>query len=204
METLTGAPLVRHLPDAILYLGLDVATKRDTCALVAVSPDDAFETYFEYGHRIWIPPVDLVRQVEPVLDWIFTNLPVAGMWYDPYQAVTLVQRLEAKGHRHKLIEVNQQTQMTKAVNTLQSLLTENRLALIDDPATKAQFSWVAAKNTERGLRIIKTAQTKKIDYVAALAMAVLGAAEEGGLGTYPAWSSTTHLRSPFVFELEAA
>ena len=30
--------------DPVLYMGLDVATKRDTCALTAITPDDEFET----------------------------------------------------------------------------------------------------------------------------------------------------------------
>ena len=186
--------------DPVLYLGLDVATKRDACALVAVTPDESFEHYAIWGHRIWHPPVDLVTQVYPVLLKLFTSHPVAGLWYDPYQAVTLAQQLKAAGHGHRLIEVNQQSMMTNAANTLHSMLTENRLALPSDEELRAHFSWASAKQTERGWRIIKLVQTKKIDVVIALAMALMGATSESGHGSYPAWSSQQHVRSPFVLE----
>jgi phage terminase large subunit-like protein len=190
--------------DPVVYLGLDVATKRDTCALVGVAPDDTFDSWTVWGYRIWQPPVDLVTQVEPVLDYVFNHSPVAGLWYDPYQAITLTQRLRANGHGHRLVEVNQQTRMTAAANTLHSTLTENRLALPDDVELRSHFSWASAKQTERGWRIIKLVQTKKIDVVVALAMALMGASQEHGHGTYPAWSSKLHVRTPHVFEGLAA
>jgi phage terminase large subunit-like protein len=190
--------------DPVLYLGLDVATKRDTCALVAITPDDNFESYIHWGHVIWQPPVDLVTQVLPVLLELFTNQRIAGLWYDPYQAITLAQTLKAKGHGYKLLEVNQQTQMTQAANTLHSLLTENRLTLIPDDEVRAHLSWASAKQTERGWRIIKLVQTKPIDFTVALAMAIMGATQEHGHGTYPAWSSNKHVRSPFVLDSIAA
>ncbi len=186
--------------DPVLYLGLDVATKRDTCALTAVTPDDDFESYVHWGHRIWQPPVNLVTQVLPVLVELFTNHRVAGLWYDPYQAVTLAQQLKVLGHGYKLFEVNQQTQMTQAGNTFHSLLTESRLTLIPDDEVRAQISWASAKQTERGWRIIKLVQTKPIDFVVSMAMAVMGAQQEHGQGSYPAWSATKHVRSPFVME----
>ena len=186
--------------DPVLYLGLDVATKRDTCALVAVTPDDEFETYVLWGYRIWQPPVDLVRQVEPMLAHLFSNFRVAGLFYDPYQAVTLAQKLKSQGHGYKLCEVNQGAPMIQAANTMHSILVENRLSLIDSDEVRAHFSWTSAKQTERGWRIVKQVQTKKIDFVIALAMALQGASSEHGHGTYPAWSSQKHVRTPFVFD----
>tara|TARA_R110002051_G_scaffold181862_1_gene251457 strand:- start:5421 stop:6002 length:582 start_codon:yes stop_codon:yes gene_type:complete len=186
--------------DPVLYLGLDVATKRDTCALTAITPDDDFETYRHWGHRIWKPPVNLVTQVLPMLVELFTNHRVAGLWYDPYQAITLAQQLKVMGHGYKLFEVNQMTQMTQAGNTLHSLLNEDRLTLISDEEVRAQISWASAKQTERGWRIIKLVQTKPIDFTVSLAMAAMGANQEHGHGTFPAWSSTKHVRSPFVME----
>jgi phage terminase large subunit-like protein len=201
---MSGANLSRRDVDPILFLGLDVATKRDTCALVAVTPDEAFDQYIIWGHRIWAPPVDLITQVQPVLHALFESHPVAGLWYDPYQAITLAQQLKAKGHGHRLVEVNQQTQMTAAGNTMHSMLTEDRLTLPDDQELRAHFSWASAKQTERGWRIIKLVQTKKIDVVIALAMALYGASLESGHGTYPAWQTSMHARSPHVFDGVAA
>jgi phage terminase large subunit-like protein len=197
--------LSRTKVDPIIFLGLDVATKRDTCALVGVTPDEKFDEFLVWGARIWEPPVNLVTQVYPVIKYIFETFAVAGLWFDPYQAVTLTQQLRADGHGHRLIEVNQQTQMTSAANTMHSVLTENRLDIGEDPKDlRAHFSYASAKQTERGWRIIKLVQTRKIDAVIALAMALHGATEESGHGTYPAWQSKMHARNPFVFEGVAA
>jgi hypothetical protein len=185
--------------DPVLFLGLDVATKRDTCALVALAPDDQLDTWYTWGVRIWQPPVNLVTQVQPVLDLLFRRYPVAGLWYDPYQAVTMAQQLKSAGHGHKLVEVNQQTQMTAAANTLQSAFLEDRIDLIDDNILRSHFAAAAAKRTERGFRIIKMTQTKQIDATVATAMALLGATQESGHGMVPAWSSALHIRSPYVF-----
>ena len=190
--------------EPLLFLGLDVATKRDTCALIAIAPDDSFDTWYIWGCRIWEPPVNLVTQVEPVLEHLFTHYPIAGLWYDPYQAVTMAQRLKSKGHDHRLIEVNQQTQMTSAANTLQSVMVEGRLTIPDIPILRSHFAAAAAKRTERGFRIIKLTQVKQIDGVVACAMALFGATQETGHGTHPAWQSKLHVRSPFVFEGMAA
>lgn len=186
--------------DPVLFLGLDVATKRDTCALTAITPDDEFENYVHWGHRIWKPPVNLVTQVLPLLVHLFTNHRVAGLWYDPYQAITLAQQLKVMGHGYKLVEVNQQTEMTKAGNTLHAMLNEDRLDLIPDDKVRAHLSWASAKQTERGWRIIKLVQTKPIDFTVSLAMGTMGGQMEHGQGTYPAWSSTKHVRSPFVLD----
>ena len=185
--------------DPMLFMGLDVATKRDTCALVALAPDDTFDTWQVWGCRIWQPPVNLVTQVLPVLEKLFQRFPVAGLWYDPYQAVTMAQQLRTKGHGHKLVEVNQQTQMTAAANTLQSAFLEDRIDLIDMPVLRSHFASAAARRTERGFRIIKLTQVKQIDAVVATAMALLGATQEAGYGTTPAWSSELHMRSPYIF-----
>ena len=193
--------LSRPKVDPIVFLGLDVATKRDTCALVGVTPDEKFDEFMLWGARIWEPPVNLVTQVYPVIVHLFENYPVAGLWYDPYQAVTLSQQLRADGHAHRLVEVNQQTQMTSAANTMHSVLTEGRLDLPEEPKDiRSHFSYASAKQTERGWRIIKLVQTRKIDAVVALAMALYGATEEAGHGTFPAWQSSMHARNPFVFE----
>ena len=40
-----NAPKPVSYDDHVVYLGLDVATKRDTCALVGVAPDDTFDSW---------------------------------------------------------------------------------------------------------------------------------------------------------------
>jgi hypothetical protein len=191
--------------DPVLYLGLDVATKRDTCALTAITPDDEFETYIEWGYKVWSPPVNLVTQVQPFMDHIFTNFRVAGLWYDPFQAITLIQRLKAKGYGYQLVEVGQAgAQMIGAANTLHDLLVEDRLDLIPSEETRAYFSWTSARRSDRGYRIVKQNPTKPVDYPVSLSMTCFGANQEHGHGTYPAWSSSKHVRSPFVLEEFAA
>ena len=184
--------------DPIIYLGLDIAVKRDTCALVGVIPLNGYSNFAVHGHCVWKPPVNLSQDVAPVVDTLLRSNRVAALYYDPYQAATLVQQFAADGYGPKLVEVNQGAPMIGAANTLHALLTENRLSIYDDPELEAYFSWAVAKNTERGWRIVKKNQSKPIDFVISLAMALQGATLEAGYEAHPSWDSTTHVRSAFA------
>ena len=181
--------------DAILHMGLDVATKRDTCAVAALCHDYVKDQFYLFGHKIWTPPVNIAEDVEP---WLFKTLEkfrVASLQYDPFQAVTTIQRLTAAGYGSKLVEINQLTEMTKAANILHSVCQEGRLILYDDPEVRAQFSWANAEHTERGWRIVKKKQSRPIDVVVAVAMALLGATGETGYALHRAYEPDKHGRS---------
>ena len=180
--------------DPVLYFGLDIATKRDTCALVGVYQNYDTETVQLWGHKIWEPPVNLVTDVEPMLHYILTKQRVASLLFDPFQAYAITQRLETEGYGSKLVDVNQMSQMPQAANLLHEMLTEERLHLYDHPEVKSHFSWANAKQTERGWRIVKMKQTRPIDFVVALAMALMGCINETGHAIHKSLSSDRHMR----------
>lgn len=184
--------------DPILFMGLDVAVRRDTTAVVALMPDYEKEGHFRlHSHRIFAPPVSLVEEVEPLLFWYLQNCRVARLLYDPYQCMATQQRLQAAGFGDRLQEVNQLTAMVAAANTLHSALTERRLLLYPDEEILSHFSWCRAQHTERGWRIIKQKQSHSIDFVIACAMALLGATQEIGYAMHPAFQTELHSRTAF-------
>jgi len=181
--------------DPILYFGLDIATKRDTCALVGVYQDYETENFHLWGHKVWEPPVNLITDVEPMLHYILTQHRVASLLFDPFQAYAITQRLETEGYGAKLVDVNQMSQMTQAANLLHEVMTEGRLHLYDHTEVQSHFSWANAKQTERGWRIVKMKQTRPIDFVVALAMALMGCVNETGHAIHKSLSADRHMRS---------
>ena len=181
--------------DPILYIGLDIGVKRDTTGLACLYQDYDTGQIHLWGHRIFVPPVNIEKQVEPVLLSIFEKQRVAALMFDPYMMATTAQRLKEKGYESRLQEVNQLTHMTEACNTLHSCMTEERLTLYPDADIRAQFSVAAAKHTERGWRIIKQKQSRPIDIVVAIAMALLGVTQETGQALHPSFNVAQHTRS---------
>ena len=181
--------------DPILYLGLDIGIKRDTTGLAALYQDPRNQQIYLWGHQIFIPPVNLEKQVEPVLFYLFDTQRVAALLFDPTQAASTEQRLREKGFGNRLIEVNQLTEMTQACNILHEGLNTGRFIFYPDAEVRSQFSWAAAKQTERGWRIIKQRQSRPIDIVVAIAMALLGVTDEVGHAQHPSFNAGQHARS---------
>ncbi len=187
------------MDDPLLYIGVDIAIKRDTAAVVAVYNDYDNRQFCLWGHKIFKPPVNMVLQVEPLLLDLLKNQRVGSMGYDPYQFATTQQKLIEAGHGHKLVEINQQTLMVPAANTLHSHLSDpGSLKLYTDPDPHSHFSWCAAEHTERGWRIVKRHQAKPVDFVVALAMALMVATGETGHTLHPALGNVDQGRSVLV------
>jgi|1_EtaG_2_1085319.scaffolds.fasta_scaffold01141_8 phage terminase large subunit-like protein len=187
------------IEDPLLYLGLDIGIRRDSTALSAVYRDFTEEKYFKmWGCRIWTPtignPVNMVTQVQPVLLKLLQEQRIAALAYDPYQMETTQQWLTEKGFSDVLVPINQQTEMTRAANTLHSQCVEKTFLMFKDPTLRSHFHSMVAQHTERGYRIIKQKQSKPIDAGIATAMAVTAATGETGHIHHPTLS-TNHSRS---------
>ena len=115
--------------------------------------------------------------------------------FDPYQMATTQHKLEEAGFGNKLIEVNQGTEMRLAANTLHSHCTEGSFVMYKDPELRAHFSWCHAEHGERGWHIKKMKQTKPIDGVVSLAMALMGATGEIGHAQHPGFTTEVHAKS---------
>ena len=181
--------------DPILYIGVDIGIKRDTSAVTAIYPDYDDSYFGLWGHRIFLPPVNMVKDVEPCLFNLLENQRVAAVMFDPYQMATTQQKLEEAGFGSKLIEVNQSTEMRLAANILHSHMTEGSFMLYKDSELRAHFSWCHAEHGERGWHIKKKRQTQPIDGVVSIAMALMGATGEIGHAQHPGFETTVHAKS---------
>ena len=188
--------------DPLLWVGLDIGVKRDTSAVAAWYQDYETGQLRLWGHKIWTPPVNLYTQVEPVLFRLLRTQRVVALLFDPYQFEASRQRLAEAGYGHKLIEVNQMTQMVPAASTLHAHIVEKKLRLYNDGMIRAHFGAAVFQETERGPRVKKKKQSKPIDFVVASMMALLGATEETGQRQLPSLSPLRHTRS--ITDLEVA
>jgi len=183
------------LDDAVLHVGVDIAVKRDTAAVAAVAKHPKHLMYALWGHRIYTPPVNIHQTVVLCLERLLTEHRVAQILYDPYQFTSEAQRLAEKGYERLLKEVNQQSEMVSYANTLDTHLRQGTLLMYSDQEVRSHFSWAAAQETERGWRIVKRKQSRQIDVVVAIAMALAGATLDMGYMMYPSYKDQVHKRS---------
>jgi len=165
--------------DVSLTVGLDLATKHDCAAAVSVfTVPDEDEVLLALGpYRIWWPrgeELDL-SAVEEWLVELAQGYTVSSIRYDPYQSVYLAQRLAAEG-----LPVQEYPQtvsnLTQAGNSLLDVIKQRRLAVYQGADTlRRHVLAAAAKETDRGIRLVKGHGGRKIDAGIALAMAVAGA-----------------------------
>jgi phage terminase large subunit-like protein len=120
---------------------------------------------------------------------------IAQIQYDPYQFASEAQRLADAGFERMVREVNQQTEMVEFANTLDAHIKNGTLLLYPDSEMRSHFSWASAQHTERGWRIIKRRQSRQIDAVVAIAMALSGATADVGYLNHPVFNEEIHSRS---------
>ena len=156
-----------------ITLGVDLAYRRDTAAVVAVSRQSN-DFYYRFGHRIWEPPVHIPHVTDFVLKCL-NRFRVVGIYFDPFQYISETQRLVDAGYEQLLHEVNQNTGSVQFSNCLHGTIQRGDFYVYADPTVRGQYSWANAESTERGWRIVKRKQTRCIDVVVAEAMALHGA-----------------------------
>lgn len=183
------------MEDAVIHLGVDIAVKRDSAAIAAVCKHPDSLVYALWGHKIYKPPVNIHTTVVVCLEKLLQERRVAQIMYDPYQFQSEAQRLADKGYDRLLKEVNQQTEMVAYANTLDTHLKQGTLMLYHDVEIRSHFSWAAAQETERGWRIVKRKQSRQIDAVVAIAMALAGATADLSHVVHPSYNETVHHRS---------
>jgi hypothetical protein len=183
------------MTDPVLYLGLDIATERDTTALSAVWFSPRERLYRLWGHRIWHPPVNIATQVLPTLTHLLTNYRVGKLCYDPFQFISEAQRLAAEGYEHLLRKVNQQGENPMFSNILQSVIQSGEYRFYANAERRNHYTWCVAHVASRGFHIKKNKQTKVIDQVIADAMALYGCVEDIQAHHHPTYDEDTHARS---------
>jgi len=181
------------MSDPVIYLGLDIATERDTAALAGVYQEE--DRMVLWGHRIWEPPVNIPNQVLPTLTHLLKNQRIGCLAFDPYQFISESQRLVNEGYEHLLRKINQSSENVAFSNVLHEHMRSKKYIQYTDKIRRNHYSWAVARAGERGFSIKKNKQTKHIDVVIAEAMAIYACAESLQHHHHPSYSEGIHSRS---------
>jgi len=156
--------------------------KRDSTAIVGVAYDRASKTCRLAAHRVFVPspgdPIDFEATVERTLREWHRGYRVRQVLFDPFQMVSVAQRLEKSGLP---IEPFNQTlpNLTQATSNLFDLISQRQLVLYPDAAMRLAVSRAIMVESSRGWRLDKAKQSHKIDVLVALSMACLAAVQNG-------------------------
>lgn len=164
-----------------VFAGLDVGVKKDSSAVEVIAPMRGHRARLAQS-RIWKPtkgrPVDL-GDVLDFLRWLHREFWLAGVFYDPSQALLLAQTLKGEGIR--MIEVPQTMGELGPRGTLVLEAVRNRrLVVYRDDELKAAAQSAAFKQVATGWHITKRTARLKVDPIVALSFvlpAVLESAE---------------------------
>jgi phage terminase large subunit-like protein len=159
-----------------LHVGVDVGTKHDSSAVVAVAMMDDGKLHL-IRHRIWRPvrgeTLDLEQTVEAFLLDLAARFPVVAVRYDPSQMVRSAQTLRGA---LPMVEFPQTSaNLTTAGQTLFELVKTRALVMYPDSELRRHALNAVAVNSGRGWRIAKEKSSRKIDGVAALSFACVDA-----------------------------
>lgn len=161
--------------DRPVYIGLDlaVAPGGDNCALIGVYWDQgktkvAFHKLWK-GGKLRLRKLNLAETVEPYILALKTQFQIAGVYFDPWQAVYLADRLRQAGLY--CVEVSQTHSSRGPKDTaLFEMVSNGELALYDDPDLRTMAAGASAKELGDGrIFLQKTGGRSKIDLLVALA-----------------------------------
>ena len=177
---------------APVFVGVDVAPKHDTSAVVGVTYDAKLGKVVLLFHEIWNPKgidLDLEATVEKYILDHAKRFNVRSVDYDPYQMLR-----SAKTLKNRLVPMREFPQtadnMVQASQCLYNLLKDNDLWAYPEPRAAQHVKNAAAVVTPRGARIVKDPRlrnnsnlavrsSKPVDFAVALAMACYAAIELG-------------------------
>ena len=169
-DACAGEP--RLTPGAPTAIGIDASIRRDATAAVTVQRDSAGVYHAEF--RIWEgqPNRDIpLEEVEAHIRQQATRYELVGVPYDPQFFGRSAQVLEDE--RVPVVEFRQDNaRMCPATHTLHEAVTSGRLRHGGHPVARQHALAAGVAETERGLRIKKTASRAPDDSTVALAMAV--------------------------------
>lgn len=156
-----------------VVIGIDIGLKHDTSGIVIVGAVDD-TTLAVIDHACFVPKfgitLDLEKTVEAMMLVYQKTYRIIAVYYDPYQFARSARTLSNKGIPMR--EYPQTANNTVAMSeTLAGLLNNQTLMLYPDSELRQHILNASAKETQRGWRLIKKRQAKKIDLAVSLAMA---------------------------------
>jgi phage terminase large subunit-like protein len=163
------------------YWGLDIGLKSDNAAVVGVTYDGTRISLLD--HHVWRPskgePVS-IQAIEEFLLSLRSRFRVKKIFCDPWQAASLIQRLQHGGFGSAIQEYPQTPpNLTVATEELYRLITSRNLIAYSDPQIMAHVLNAVTVDSSRGVRLSKEKASRKIDLCVALAMACAAALEHG-------------------------
>jgi hypothetical protein len=188
-------------PRLSIWCGVDASVKRDSTAIVCCTFDPGVKKIRLVWHRIFQPsstdPLDFEATVEATLLDLRRRFYVREIRYDPYQLVAVAQRLTAAGL--PMVEFPQSVpNLTEASTGLYEAIKGRNILVYPDDEIRLAVNRAVALETTRGWRIAKEKQSHKIDVVVALAMASLGAVQQGQTAQEYAFIPVPRGTAPFA------
>ena len=172
------------LPDKSIHLwvGVDASVKKDRSAVVSVYRDGS---KLKLGpKRFWQPtssdPMVLEETMEKYLLELHQGYSLLSVKYDPFQFHRSATTVQKKGLP---MQEFPQTggNLTEIGQNLYDLVEYGNMVLYPCKDLRYEATCAIAKETGRGLRIVKEKSSQKIDQVVALAMASLGSIKTNSL-----------------------
>jgi phage terminase large subunit-like protein len=158
-------------PKTPTYVGIDIALKHDTSAVVHVQKRD--DGRFHAWCRIWTPtedrPVDVTDVMKHLRD-LASAARIEAISYDPRFFDVPAKMLEDEGF--PMYEVPQSVErMTAAIGSLYTAILGGTLTHDDDPAFAKQVLNAVPRYNDRAFTLAKSKSRGKIDAAIALALA---------------------------------
>jgi phage terminase large subunit-like protein len=158
-------------PDLPVWLGVDMALKHDSIAVVSVQPQS--DGTFRVRHKIWYPDgttVDIAA-VENYIRAEHRLWSLSEVAYDPAYFVRSAQALEDEGL--PMVEFPQTgARMVPACQTAYELICGGRVVHDGTPSLSDQVTAAVPRETDQGWRLSKGKSKRKIDAAVALVMAL--------------------------------
>ena len=195
---------IPRAPDLDVWIGVDASVKRDSTAIVCCSYDQERKKVRLIKHLTFNPtpgdPINFEGAIEASLIGLSECFRVREVRFDPYQMVSVAQRLSRMGL--PMIEFAQSLpNLTLMGDNLFELIKAGNLMLYPDDDMRTAALRAVASESARGWKIAKEKQSHKIDVIVALAMAALGAVEQKGMGssyTISQWDGSAYERDPDI------
>ena len=161
------------LSGGFLHLGIDIGVKNDSTGVVGVVREgDRVRVAL---HMVWKPwlnrPVNL-DDVENFILGLKAKHQILNAFADPSQALQMIQRLTARGVAIKEFPQTV-TNCTQMGSTLFTLVNNRNLVTYESAELREHCTNAVGKESPRGVQMIKSKVSKKIDLAVALSMACL-------------------------------
>ena len=158
-----------------VWVGLDVGFRNDWTAITTVGKNE--EKLKLIDHKIYIPTKTEDLQFDDVKRYIIelNNIyDIQGVYFDPYQAISLAQDLTKENIN--MVELPQtQSNCIAFSQCLFNQIKEKKISFYQSEEVRISLINCKVVYSNRGWRIVKKSGTKKIDLAISLAMSVFGA-----------------------------